>query len=99
MLMSAELEEGINIKTVLVGDGSVGKTSLLISYTTDIFPQDYVPTIFDNYLATIKYNDFHIKLWLWYSQYYLGTLPDKKNTNDSEHSLSPTPMSFSYASH
>lgn len=53
------------MKIVLLGDGSVGKTSMLISYTTDIFPQDYVPTIFDNYLATIRYGDHFVKMWLW----------------------------------
>jgi small GTP-binding protein len=58
-------EEGLSMKVVLLGDGTVGKTSLLISYTTDIFPQEYVPTIFDNYLATIKYNDTTVKMWLW----------------------------------
>jgi small GTP-binding protein len=58
-------EESINIKVVLVGDGSVGKTSLLISYTSDCFPQDYVPTIFDNYLATIKYQNNFVKMSLW----------------------------------
>ena len=53
------------MKLVLLGDGNVGKTSLLISYNTDVFPQDYVPTIFDNYMATIKYNDHLVKMWLW----------------------------------
>jgi len=53
------------IKLVVVGDGAVGKTSLLISYATKKFPTDYVPTVFENYTAQMKRDNENILLHLW----------------------------------
>jgi len=55
----------VRIKLVVVGDGAVGKTSLLISYATKKFPTDYVPTVFENYTAQMKRDNENILLHLW----------------------------------
>lgn len=54
-----------NIKCVVVGDGAVGKTSLLISYADDSFPEEHVPTVFDNYATNVKVGDEVVNLGLW----------------------------------
>ena len=45
---------GSKIKCVFLGDGAVGKTSLIVSYTTNGYPSEYVPTAIDTYDVTVN---------------------------------------------
>ena len=52
-------------KLVIVGDGACGKTCLLIVFSKDQFPEVYVPTVFENYVADIEVDDKTVELALW----------------------------------
>ncbi|KAH9275573.1 hypothetical protein BASA83_001858 [Batrachochytrium salamandrivorans] len=53
-------------KLVIVGDGVCGKTSMLLVQAGEIFPEDYVPTVFENYISRVTVNGGKtVDLSLW----------------------------------
>ena len=54
-----------SLKCVCVGDGAVGKTCMLMSYSMEAFPGDYVPTVFENYTALCVVDGRPMSLGLW----------------------------------
>lgn len=48
-----------------MGDGAVGKTCLLITWTTSAFPTECVPSVYENYLANVMVAGIPVALTLW----------------------------------
>ncbi|CAL6006742.1 Rac/Rho-like_protein [Hexamita inflata] len=53
------------MKSVILGDGAVGKTSLLIVFNTNKFPYDYIPTVFDNYNSKVIFQNVPTEICIW----------------------------------
>jgi small GTP-binding protein len=53
------------LKLVVIGDGAVGKTCLLVVYAKGSFPTEYVPTVFENYKCkvTVSNVEYNVQLW------------------------------------
>lgn len=66
IIMSQQMNNpSIRRKLVIVGDGACGKTCLLIVFAKGKFPQVYVPTVFDNYVADVEVDGRRVELALW----------------------------------
>ncbi|CAL8342403.1 unnamed protein product [Boreogadus saida] len=57
--------QSVKCKIVVVGDSQCGKTALLHVFAKDCFPENYVPTVFENYTASFEIDTQRIELSLW----------------------------------
>merc|ERR1712000_652077 len=53
------------IKLGVVGDGTVGKTTLLMAYTIHAFLDEYTPTVFDNFSVIEEIDGRLVNIILW----------------------------------
>lgn len=64
--MNSEQEAQIVLKLLLLGDSSVGKTSILLKYISNKFDESSISTVGVDYMdKIIDYNKFKIKLQIW----------------------------------
>ncbi|OCT99446.1 rho-related GTP-binding protein RhoH [Xenopus laevis] len=54
-----------SIKCVLVGDAAVGKTALLVRFTSEAFPDSYRATVYENTGVDVYMDGVQISLGLW----------------------------------
>ncbi|XP_023266753.1 rho-related GTP-binding protein RhoN-like [Seriola lalandi dorsalis] len=69
---------GSRCKIVVVGDTQCGKTALLHVFAKDCYPENYVPTVFENYTASFEIDKQRIELNMWDtsgSSYYDNVRP------------------------
>lgn len=52
-----------SIKLVVIGDSTIGKTSMLLTYKTDAFPSTL--TVFDNFAKNITIGGIERSVGLW----------------------------------
>ncbi|KAL3051512.1 hypothetical protein OYC64_001707 [Pagothenia borchgrevinki] len=55
----------LRCKIVVVGDTECGKTAILHVFAKDSYPENYVPTVFENYTASFEIEKQRIELNMW----------------------------------
>ena len=64
--MDSEKEPQITVKLLLLGDSTVGKTSILVKYINDKFDEGAIATVGVDYMdKIINYKNLKIKLQIW----------------------------------
>ena len=51
-----------NLKCVVVGDGSVGKTCMILNFCSNSFSYEHIPTVFDHYACNFMINKSPVNL-------------------------------------
>ncbi|KAJ5076585.1 ras-related c3 botulinum toxin substrate [Anaeramoeba ignava] len=54
------------LKIVFIGDGAIGKTTLLMIYDLKYLPEEYIPSVYDNFSKTYKIEknkEIEIEFW------------------------------------
>ncbi|XP_007559506.1 ras-related C3 botulinum toxin substrate 1-like [Poecilia formosa] len=52
------------VKCVLLGDGAVGKSAMIITYTAG-FPKEWTPSVMDNYKVSVTLDGNEVNLDVW----------------------------------
>ncbi|XP_027033473.1 rho-related GTP-binding protein RhoN-like [Tachysurus fulvidraco] len=65
MSLAMESRVARRCKVVVVGDSRCGKTALLHVFAKDSYPENYVPTVFENYTASFEIDKRRIELNMW----------------------------------
>jgi Ras-related protein Rab-1A len=64
--MTTNNKPQIKLKLLIIGDSSVGKTSMLLSYTDNYFPESHLATIGVEYkVKEIQTDKYNISLQIW----------------------------------
>ncbi|TGZ55013.1 hypothetical protein CRM22_010511 [Opisthorchis felineus] len=90
-------KQPVNIKCVLLGDSGVGKTSLVVSYTTNDYPSKHTPSAFDTFFVEVCVDNRLVHLQICDAggggrgrgfDFALVTYPDQSSKILSSHDLS-----------
>ena len=54
-----------SLKFIAVGHGAMGKTCMLLRYFRNEFPEQYIPTVFDNVLKHLEYEGQMYNMACW----------------------------------
>ena len=64
--MANKSNDHIKLKLLIIGDSAVGKTSMLLKYTDNFFPESHLATIGVEFKTKdIQYNGYNINLQVW----------------------------------